>query len=70
MPTKRYLHYKGVCNHAQARLNSGDNDGKYGSLEFYDKDKEELHRVYIREEQFRQIYEDLRGYFMREAREK
>lgn len=62
MATKRYLDL--LCRKAMARIDSGDGYGrKYGSLIFEDEDEEEVHRVYIREEQFKQIYEDLKKYF-------
>jgi len=67
--TTRYLNDK--CEFAKADINSGRFDGekdvKCGTLNFYSQKEyywnDCIHTVHINEEQFKQIYDDLKKYF-------
>jgi len=61
MVTIRNLHNgSNEARNVKVFLGFGDNEEKFGYMEFYDKQGSVLHLIYIKELQFKQIYTQLK----------
>lgn len=61
MVTIRNLHYgSNEAINVKVFIGFGDNEEKFGYIEFYDEQGNALHLLYIKELQFKQIYIQLK----------